>query len=187
MRASSMAERTVVTGSGEENVVIRPATPADVPAIVRLIEGLADYERLRNQCHASEEALRDHLFGERPSAEVLIAERGAKIGAARGVEPVAFALFFYTFSTFRCAPTLYLEDLFVIPQARREGIGSAMLRRLAALAVKRGCTRFEWSVLDWNQPAIDFYVKFGARVMSDWRICRLDGETLLRAAGPADV
>lgn len=181
-----MAESTA-TGSGEKNVVIRPAIPEDVPALVCLIEGLADYERLRNQCHASEGALRGHLFGERPFAEALIAERGAKSGAARGVEPVAFALFFHTFSTFRCAPTLYLEDLFVIPQARREGIGSAMLRRLAVLAVKRGCARFEWSVLDWNQPAIDFYLKFGARVMSDWRICRLDGEALLRAAGPANA
>lgn len=158
----------------DDPVLIRPATPADVPLLVSLIEALADYERLRHACFANVEPLSHHLFGPRPYAEALIAE-----WSGRGV---GFALFFHTFSTFQCAPTLYLEDLFILPEYRRRGIASAMMRRLAALAVQRGCRRFEWSVLEWNRPAIKFYERAGARVLEDWRICRLDGEALTALA-----
>ncbi|MCG3131742.1 MAG: hypothetical protein FLDDKLPJ_02547 [Phycisphaerae bacterium] len=159
---------------------VRPATVADVPLIVALIRDLAEYERLSHACVATEDALRKHLFGARPFAEALVAE-----SEGRGV---GFALFFHTFSTFEAAPTLYLEDLYVRPEGRRRGVGRALLTRLAALAVERGCRRFEWSVLDWNRPAIEFYIGLGARLLDDWRICRLDGAALAAlatAVGPA--
>ncbi|GMU38287.1 MAG: GNAT family N-acetyltransferase [Phycisphaerae bacterium] len=153
---------------------IRPATVADVPLIVALIRELAEYERLSHACAATEDALRRHLFGARPFAEALVAEV-----EGRGV---GFALFFHTFSTFEAAPTLYLEDLYVRPEERRRGVGKALLTRLAKLAVERGCRRFEWSVLEWNRPAIDFYVGLGARLLDDWRICRVDGAALTALA-----
>lgn len=141
-----------------------------MPLLVSLIEALADYERLRHVCAADAATLSRHLFGERPFAEAIVAEwEGAGAG---------FALFFHTFSTFNCAPTLYLEDLFVLPEHRRKGLGLAMLKHLAGLAAQRGCRRFEWSVLEWNRPAIEFYEKCGARLLDDWRICRLDGAAL---------
>lgn len=156
-----------------ESIRIRPARPADVPLIGALIRELADYERLQHACFVDEKQLHAHLFGSSPRAEVLILECGA---------PVGFALFFHTFSTFECAPTLYLEDLFVRPDFRRKGIGERALRHLARLAVERGCRRFEWAVLDWNRPAIEFYEKLGARLLDSWRFCRLDGEALHRLA-----
>ena len=149
---------------------IRPACPADADLIVNLIQELAEYERLRSACHASAETLKDHLFGAAPCAEVVLAEVDEK--------PAGFALFFPTFSTFECAPSLYLEDLFVRPAFRRLGIGKGLFKHLAALAVARGCRRMEWAVLDWNRLAIDFYQDLGARPMDEWTVFRLDGEAL---------
>jgi GNAT superfamily N-acetyltransferase len=149
---------------------IRAATPADLPLIAALIRELAEYEHLLDEVRFDEAALGDHLFGERPMAEVVIGEVD---GAEQG-----FALFFHNFSTFEGKPGIYLEDLFVRPEVRGRGLGRALLTHLAGLAVRRGCARFEWSVLDWNAPSIGFYRKLGARPMDDWTIMRLDGEAL---------
>ena len=151
---------------------LRPATPADLPAIVGLIRELAEFEQLAHLVVVTPESLAPHLFGERPAAE-------AMVGEVDGVV-VAFALFFTNFSTFLGRPGLYLEDLYVQPTHRGTGLGKALLQHLAGLAVARGCGRFEWSVLDWNQRAIDFYLQMGATVMPDWRICRVTGEALDR-------
>jgi hypothetical protein len=149
---------------------LRPAEPRDVAAIVGLIGELAEFERLGHLLEVTPEKLAPHLFGPRPVAEALVAEAGGSV--------VAFALFFTNFSTFLARPGLYLEDLYVQPAHRGAGIGEALLRRLGALAVERGCGRFEWSVLDWNASAIRFYEKLGATVMPDWRICRVTGAAL---------
>ena len=149
---------------------LRPAGPDDLEAIVGLIGELADFERLTHLLEVTPESLRPHLFGARPVAEAWVAECGGTV--------VAFALFFTNFSTFLGRPGLYLEDLYVQPAHRGQGIGTALLRRLATLAVERGCGRFEWSVLDWNVNAIGFYEKMGATVMPDWRICRVTGPAL---------
>jgi GNAT superfamily N-acetyltransferase len=154
---------------------IEPATAADVPAILRMIKALAEYEKLEHEVVATEEGLRDALFGGRPSGEVVIGYVGD--------EPVGYALFFHNFSTFRGAPGLYLEDLFVYPPWRGRGFGRSLLVHLAALAVERGCHRMEWSVLDWNESAIDFYRRAGAHLLDDWRIFRLTGEALRTLAG----
>lgn len=154
---------------------IRNATVADVPLILRLIRELAEFERLAHEVVADETLLGAQLFGERPAAEVLLAE------GANG-EPAGFALFLQNFSTFVGRPGIYLEDLFVRPAWRKCGIGQALLRRIAALAVERGCGRFEWAVLDWNENAIGFYKKLGAKVMEDWRICRVSGKGLEKLA-----
>jgi GNAT superfamily N-acetyltransferase len=147
-------------------VTIRPARETDVPTILSLVRGLAEYERLADQAVATEDDLRRTLFGPKPSAEVVLAED------ERGV--AGFALFFHNYSTFRGKPGLYLEDLFVVPERRGEGIGKALLQHLKDIAVERGCGRMEWSVLSWNEPAVGFYRKLGAVVMDDWRICRID-------------
>ncbi len=161
---------------------LRHACPADVPAIVGLIRELAVYEKLEHLMQASPTSLAPHLFGPNPVAECLVAESTASpspLGATPGVPGVfAFALFFRNFSTFLAKPGLYLEDLYVQPAWRGQGVGKAMLRRLGALAVERDCGRFEWSVLDWNEPAIRFYQHMGATVMPDWRICRVTGDAL---------
>lgn len=154
------------------SVIVRPARPEDVPTIAALIHALAAYEKLSDACHAEEAALRQHLFGKRPYVEALIAESG---GA-----PAGFALFFHNYSTFLTKPGIYLEDLFVKPEARGLGIGKALLARLAALALERGCGRLEWAVLDWNAPAIGFYESLGAKPMTEWSVFRLDGEALAR-------
>lgn len=153
---------------------LRAATRADVPMILGFIRDLAEYEKLLDQVVCDAAMLDATLFGERAQAEVVIAEHD---GRAAG-----FALFFHNFSTFRGRRGLYLEDLFVRPEYRGFGIGKRLLAHLAALAVERGCARFEWSVLDWNAPAIGFYQSLGARVLDDWRVCRLDGEALARLA-----
>ena len=153
---------------------IRSATIEDVPEILRLIRGLAEYEKLEHEVVASEDKLRRSLFGERPAAE-------AVLGCLEG-RAVGFAVFFHNYSTFRACPGLYLEDLFIEPAHRGGGYGKALLLHLARLAVERGCERMEWSVLDWNQPAIGFYRSLGANVMDDWRICRLTGDALHLAA-----
>jgi GNAT superfamily N-acetyltransferase len=149
---------------------IRPAGPADVPVILSLIRDLAEYERLSHEVEATEECLGRNLFGGRQYAEALI-------GELRG-EPVAFAVYFHNFSTFLGKPGLYLEDLFVKPKARGLGIGGAILRRLARIAVERDCGRLEWSVLDWNTPALAFYESLGAMPMGDWTIHRVTGDAL---------
>lgn len=155
-------------------LTIRPAVEADVPLVLELIRALAEYERLAHAVVATEELLRESLFGPQPGAEVLIAEMD---GA-----PAGFALFFHNFSTFVGRRGLYLEDLFVRPAYRGQGIGRALLARLAAIAVARGCGRFEWAVLDWNEPAIGFYRALGAVPQSDWIVHRVDGEALRRLA-----
>ncbi len=149
---------------------LRPATPADVPAIVCLIRELAVFEKLEHLVVVTPESLQPHLFGARPAAEAVVAEVSGTV--------VAFALFFTNFSTFLGKPGLYLEDLYVQPAFRGAGLGKALLQHLGALAVARGCGRFEWSVLDWNRNAIDFYEKMGATVMADWQICRVTGAAL---------
>ena len=149
---------------------LRPAAPADLPAIVGLIRELADFEHLSNLVVVTPESLQPHLFGDKPAAEAVVAEVQGSV--------VAFALFFTNFSTFLGRPGLYLEDLYVQPAHRGAGLGKALLQHLGALAVERGCGRFEWSVLDWNENAIRFYEKMGATVMPDWRICRVTGEAL---------
>jgi len=157
---------------------IRPATLTDVPLILSFIKELAEYERLSHEVTATESQLAQHLFGPRPVAEVLIGEH-------RG-SPVGFALFFHYFSTFLARPSLYLEDLYVRPSARGMGLGTALLRRLTRLAVERGCGRLEWSVLNWNEPAIGFYKRLGAKPMTDWTVFRLTGTALeeLAAGNP---
>ena len=149
---------------------LRPAELKDVVAIVGLIRGLAEFEKLTHLLQVTPEKLRPHLFGPKPAAEAFVAEANGEV--------VAFALFFTNFSTFLGQPGIYLEDLFVTPTHRGLGIGEAMLTRLAKLAVERGCGRFEWSVLDWNEHAIRFYERMGATVMPDWRICRIAGDAL---------
>ncbi|AOK40438.1 GNAT family N-acetyltransferase [Burkholderia vietnamiensis] len=149
---------------------IRPAQARDVGAIVALMRELAEFEKLTHLFVATEADLADALFGERPAAEALVAELDGAI--------VAYALFFHNYSTFVGRRGLYLEDLYVQPAQRGTGLGTALLRHLAALAVERRCARFEWSVLDWNRPAIDFYEKMGATVLPDWRIVRMTGDAL---------
>jgi len=158
---------------------IEPAREADAPLILRLIKGLADYEKLSHEVRATEEGLRASLFGPQPDAEVVIAYADA--------EPVGFALFFHNYSTFLGRRGLYLEDLFVLPEWRGRGAGRALLTYLARLAVERGCGRFEWTVLDWNEPAIRFYESLGARPMEGWTIYRLTGDPLRGLTGQAEV
>jgi GNAT superfamily N-acetyltransferase len=151
-------------------ISIRSATPDDLPLIADLIRALADYEKLADEVRFDEAVLGAKLFGARPYAEVLIGELDGG--------PKGFALFFHNFSTFEGKPGVYLEDLFVRPEARGSGLGKALLARLAALAVERDCARLEWSVLDWNEPAIGFYRKLGARLMDEWTVMRVDGAAL---------
>jgi len=153
---------------------ILPAKPGDTRHVLEMIQALADYEKLRHLCVATEAGLEQALFGERPAAEVVLGWEDA--------QPVAFALFFHNFSTFLGRKGLYLEDLFVRPDFRRRGYGRALLIHLARIAVERGCGRFEWAVLDWNAPALGFYASLGATVLSDWRITRVTGPALAKLA-----
>jgi GNAT superfamily N-acetyltransferase len=154
---------------------IRAATEDDVPLILSLIKELAEYERLSHEVVSTEEVLKDSLFGERPVAEVLI-------GHHRG-EHVGFALFFHNFSTFLGMPGIYLEDLYVRPRYRGMGFGKTFLTHVAKLAKERGCGRLEWSVLDWNEPAIGFYKSLGASPVRGWTVYRVTGEALEDLAG----
>ena len=149
---------------------LRFATPDDVPVILACIRGLAEYERLSHEVVATEDLLRETLFGARPAAEVIL--------AFRGEDAAGFALFFHNYSTFLARPGVYLEDLFVFPRFRGQGLGRVLLARLARIAVDRGCGRLEWSVLDWNVDAIRFYQSVGAQAMSDWTVNRLTGDAL---------
>jgi GNAT superfamily N-acetyltransferase len=160
------------TAHYSSHFTLREAEPRDLSALVGLIRELAEYEKLGHLVQTTEASLHPHLFGARPVAEALVAEVDGAV--------VAFALFFTNFSTFLARPGLYLEDLYVQPAHRAGGIGKALLSRLGALALARGCGRFEWSVLDWNESAIRFYERMGARVLPDWRLCRVSGEALQR-------
>jgi GNAT superfamily N-acetyltransferase len=156
---------------------IRAATPADTSAIFALTYELAEFESLTHVFVATEEGLRDALFGARPSIEALVAESEGRI--------VGYALFFHNYSSFVGKRGLYLEDVYVQPSQRGSGLGTALIQRLAALAVERQCARFEWTVLDWNRQAISFYEKMGATVMPDWRVVRLTGDALEQLATSA--
>ena len=149
---------------------IRSATEEDVPLILYFIKALAEYERLADRVVATEEMIRRTLFGNPRFAEVIIAEEDH--------EPAGFALFFHNYSTFLAAPGIYLEDLFVKPEARGRGYGKALLARLARIAKERQCCRVEWAVLDWNEPSINFYRGIGAKSLDDWKIFRLTGDAL---------
>ena len=171
--ASRPARRPAAKG-GSGSVSLRPATRADVSTILGLIRGIAEYERLAHEVETTEARLREHGFGPRRIFEAVLAERDGRA--------VGFALYFFTFSTFTGRPTLYLEDLFVVPTERRGGIGSQLLGRLAQIAVERECGRMEWSVLDWNTPARDLYFKLGAKAMDAWTVFRMTPDAFARLA-----
>jgi GNAT superfamily N-acetyltransferase len=154
------------------SIRIEPATPADVPMILTLIRELAQFERLLDEVTATEAQLREHLFGARPYAEVVMARLGDEVAG--------FALYFHNYSTFLAKPGIYLEDLYVRQQFRGRGCGAALLRHLARIALERDCGRLEWSVLDWNKRAIDFYKSLGAVPMNEWTIYRVTGEALTK-------
>jgi GNAT superfamily N-acetyltransferase len=154
--------------------ILRRATPADGAAYIELVRGLAAFEELEAPDEAAAARLLEHAFGPRPRYELCVVEFAGEL--------VGYAVFFETYSTFRALPSLYLEDLFVREDARGRGIGGQILRHLARLAVERGCGRFEWSVLDWNERAQSFYRSLGARIMTDWQLCRLDGDALASLA-----
>lgn len=156
------------------NFEIKTAKEQDIGIIFMFIKELAEYERLSHTVVATEDSLRQWLFGEHPMAEVIL-------GYNNG-QPVGFALFFHNFSTFEGKPGIYLEDLYVKPEYRGKGLGQELLRYLAKLTKERDCGRFEWTVLNWNEPAIQFYKKLGADLLKDWRICRVTGESLERLA-----
>lgn len=153
-----------------DNFIIRPAVIGDVSLILRFIKELADYEKIPDQVVATGESLSEWIFNKH-KAEVLIGEMGG--------QPVGFALYFYNFSTFLGRSGIYLEDLYVIPEAREKGCGKAFIKTLAKICAERGCGRLEWACLDWNQSSIDFYLSLGAEPMSDWTVYRITGETLI--------
>jgi GNAT superfamily N-acetyltransferase len=160
--------------NGDDTPILRRATAADGAAYIELVRGLARFEELEPPDAAAAARLLEHAFGPRPRYELLVAELAGEL--------VAYAVFFETYSTFRALPSLYLEDVFVREDARGRGIGGSILRHLARLAVERGCGRFEWCVLDWNARAQSFYRSLGARIMSEWQLCRVDGEALASLA-----
>ncbi|GAC1458108.1 MAG: GNAT family N-acetyltransferase [Chamaesiphon sp.] len=155
-------------------LILRPAEPADVPVLFGLIQSLAEYEQLSNAVTGNADALKKHLFSSQPYVEAILAEDKGQV--------IGFALFFHNYSTFLTKPGIYLEDLFVLPEYRLQGIGKALLSYLAQLAIKRDCGRLEWSVLDWNETAIAFYQRIGAAILPDWRICRMTGDSLSQLA-----
>ncbi len=154
--------------------MIRPASPEDLETIAHLIRALAEYAKLSHEVVLDEARLREHLFGPRPFAEVLLAQEGPAVAG--------MALFFHHYSTFLARPSIYLEDLFVLPEERGRGYGKALLTALGRLAVERGCGRLEWSVLDWNEPSIQFYRSLGAVGLDEWTVNRVTGEALDRLA-----
>ena len=174
VRRMSTAKRRAATGrrrrTSVSGLAIRRGTRRDVGTIVDLIRGLAEYERLSHEVAATEARIRSHGFGRRPYFETLICSRDG--------QPIGFALYFFTYSTFLARPTLYLEDLFVRPDERGRGAGRALLEALAGIAVRKGCGRMEWAVLDWNAPAIGFYKRLGAGLRKEWILTRLTGDAL---------
>ncbi len=156
---------------------IRPATPSDVEHIFKLIKALAEFEQLSAQVTGNQESLAEHLFGERPYAEAIVAEI-----TENNPQIVGFALFFYNYSTFLTKPGIYVEDIFVLPAYRTQGIGKALLTKIAQIAWSKQLGRLEWTVLDWNQSAIAFYEHLGAEVLPDWRVCRVIGDSLYQLA-----
>lgn len=177
MQAMIRAFGSKARGDCHMTIQIKPATPADVPVILQLIRELAQFERLLHEVTATEQQLREQLFGARPSAEVAIARLSDEVAG--------FALYFHNFSTFLAKPGIYLEDLYVRQKFRGQGCGEALLRHLARTALERGCGRVEWSVLDWNQRAIDFYKSLGAVPMDQWTVHRVTGEALSKlGSGP---
>jgi GNAT superfamily N-acetyltransferase len=167
-----------VTSAAEAaGFTLRPATPADVPTILRCIRALADYERLLHECVATEALLRESLFGDQPAAEVVLAFDGDAVAG--------YALWFRSYSTFLARPGIYLEDVFVFPERRRRGLGRRFIAYLAQKAVERGYGRVEWSVLDWNEDALTFYRSLGAVPMDGWTVCRLAGDALPALAAQA--
>ncbi len=161
------------------HAIIRPAIPSDVPVLFELILALAEYEKLSHAVTGNPASLKEHLFGNRAYAEAILAQVDG--------QAVGFALFLHNYSTFLTKPGVYLEDIFVLPQYRGQGIGKALLSYIAKLAVERECGRLEWSVLDWNSPAIAFYQRMGASILEDWRICRVTGDSLTQLAQKADL
>jgi GNAT superfamily N-acetyltransferase len=155
-------------------IKIRAAEEKDIDDIFELILGLAVYEKMLDRVTGNKELLRSHLFGDRPYAEAIVAELDRRL--------VGFALFFHNYSTFLTQPGLYLEDVFVLPEYRRQGVGKALMTNVAMIAHDRGCGRLEWSVLEWNQNAIEFYQSLGATILPDWKICRITAETLAQIA-----
>lgn len=172
-----------VISSNSVTFEIRSATRADVPKIFSLIQALAEYEKLADQVTGSAEELASHLFVE-PEGGVVNRGYIEAIVADFSGQLVGFALFLHNYSTFLTKPGIYLEDLFVLPEHRGDGIGKALITKVAEIAVERGCGRLEWSVLDWNEPAIGFYQRMGATVLPDWRICRVTGDALTQMANP---
>jgi GNAT superfamily N-acetyltransferase len=170
---------TMAPCSDPDGFHIRPATKADIPVIFSFIKKLADYERLSHEMVATEKILRETLFGRRRTAEVAL-------GFFKR-QPAGFVIFFHNYSTFLGRPGIYIEDLFVDEAFRRRGFGAALLRYVARLAVARQCGRLEWAVLDWNEPAINFYKKLGAAPMSEWTVFRLTGENLARLGASEKV
>jgi GNAT superfamily N-acetyltransferase len=158
----------------DSDLIIRFAEPGDSDVLFELIQGLAEYEKLSAAVTGNAQALKEHLFGERKYIEAILAEVAGKA--------VGFALFFHNYSTFLTKPGIYLEDLFVLPEYRRQGIGKALLTKLAKIAVERNCGRLEWSVLDWNVSAQEFYRSMGAAILEEWRICRVSEAAISRLA-----
>ncbi|MEH1854505.1 MAG: GNAT family N-acetyltransferase [Nostoc sp.] len=154
------------------NLIVRFAEPADYSVLFKLIEGLAEYEKLSHAVTGNALALQEHLFGSRRYVEAILAESAG--------QAVGFALFFHNYSTFLTKPGIYLEDLFVLPEYRRQGIGKALLTKVAQIALERDCGRLEWSVLDWNESAQAFYRSMGASILDDWRICRVTEDALIQ-------
>ncbi|MCX7595168.1 MAG: GNAT family N-acetyltransferase [Fischerella sp.] len=158
--------------NSRSNLILRFAEPSDCSALFGLVQALAEYEKLSHAVTGNPLALKEHLFGSPKYAEAILAEYAG--------QAVGFALFFHNYSTFLTKPGIYLEDIFVLPEYRHQGIGKALLIKLAQIAVERDCGRLEWSVLDWNEPAQKFYRSIGASILPDWRICRLTGEALTK-------
>jgi len=153
-------------------LILRLARPEDVPTLFELIKALAEYEKLSDAVVGNPELLHEHLFGDRPYVEAILAELAGQV--------VGYALFFYSYSTFITKPGLFLEDLFVLPEYRGQGIGKSLLRELAKIALAKDCGRMEWTVLDWNAPAIAFYQQMGARILPEWQICRVTEEAIAK-------
>ncbi len=160
--------------TSRNNLILRFAEPADYSVLFKLIQGLADYEKLSHAITGNALALKEHLFGSRRYIEAILAESAG--------QAVGFALFFHNYSTFLTKPGIYLEDLFVLPEYRRQGIGKALITKVAQIAVERDCGRLEWSVLDWNESAQEFYRSMGASILDDWRICRVTEDALTQLA-----